>query len=85
MALDEFSCLWVVELKILLVIVKRQLEPLPKLRLHWIDHVFDASADEDSMNRKSRSCQEVNVTVVASWNTHLVWISSHSTIGCCSL
>lgn len=38
----------IVKLKIMLVIEERQIKPLPSFGFHRIDHVLDASTDENS-------------------------------------
>lgn len=50
---DKVVCFWVIELKIVLVIEKWQVKPLPSSRLHRIDHVSDATTNENSIKRNN--------------------------------
>lgn len=52
MGFDEVVCLGIIKLKVLFIVEERQVEPLPSSRFHRVDHVLDASPDENSIIRK---------------------------------
>lgn len=73
MGFGEVVCLGIIELKVLFIVEERQVEPLPSFRFHRVDHVLDASPDEDSIIRKcigtifarGRKCHLLRVNLVA--------------------